>query len=108
LTSPCPRLSHTVTTPGGTLTSNKIFRVTPQISSFSPTTGAAGTTVVIDGESFTGATEVVFACEKKATFTVDSDTKITATVPAGAMNGAINIVTPGGSVGSPTSFTVTP
>jgi uncharacterized repeat protein (TIGR03803 family) len=100
--------SITVTEPGGTLTSNKIFRVTPQISSFSPTDGPAGTTVVITGDSFAGASEVVFACGKKATFTVDSDTQITATVPTGAMTGAINVVTPGGHVGSATSFTVTP
>ncbi|MGA7294454.1 MAG: hypothetical protein WBW85_18110 [Terriglobales bacterium] len=54
-----------------------------------------------------GATEVVFACGDKATFTVDSDTQIMATVPAGAMTGAINVVTPGGHVGT-ASFTVTP
>jgi uncharacterized repeat protein (TIGR03803 family) len=98
----------TVGEPSGTLTSNKIFRVTPQILSFSPTSGSDGATVVITGNSFTGATEVVFACGKKATFTVDSDTKITATVPAGAMTGDINVVTPGGHVGSATGFTVTP
>jgi len=100
--------SITVNEPGGTLTSNKIFRVTPQIFSFSPTTGSAGTTVVITGDSFTGATEVTFPCGKKATFTVDSDTQITATVPAGAMTGEIGVYTPGGNVGSPTVFTVTP
>jgi uncharacterized repeat protein (TIGR03803 family) len=100
--------SVTVTEPGGTLTSNKIFRVMPQISGFSSTSGPVGTTVVITGNSLTGATEVIFACGKKATFTVNSDTQITATVPAGAMTGAINVVTPGGHVGSTTDFTVTP
>ncbi len=98
----------TVTESSGTLTSNKVFRVTPQISSFSPTSGPSGTTVVITGDSFTGATEVTFPCGKKATFTVDSDTQITATVPAGAMTGEIGVYTPGGNVGSSTSFTVTP
>ena len=98
----------TATTPGGTLKSNVAFRVTPQISGFSPTTGPAGTTVVITGDSFIGATEVTFPCGKKATFTVDSDTQITATVPAGAMTGEIGVYTPGGNVGSPTVFTVTP
>jgi hypothetical protein len=33
----------TVTTPGGTLTSNKIFRVTPGILSFNPTSRKVGT-----------------------------------------------------------------
>jgi uncharacterized repeat protein (TIGR03803 family) len=99
--------SITVAEPGGTLTSNKIFRVIPQAFSISPTSGPSGTTVVITGDSFTGATEVVFACGEKAIFTVDSDTQITATVPAAAMTGAISVVTPGGNVGSPI-FTVTP
>jgi len=99
--------SITVTEPGGTLTSNKIFYVTPQIFSFSPTSGPAGTTVVISGNGFLGTTRVVFACGNAATFTVDSDTQITATVPASALTGAINVVTPGGHVGSTTGFTVT-
>lgn len=98
----------TVTEPSGTLTSNKIFRVVPWISSFSPASGPVGTTVVIHGDSFTGAKRVVFACGNQATFTVDSDTQITATVPAGALTGAINVVTPSGPVGSTTTFTVTP
>jgi uncharacterized repeat protein (TIGR03803 family) len=98
----------TVTQSSGTLTSNKIFRVKPQILSFSPTSGAAGTSVVITGNSFTGATEVVFVCGQTASFTVDSDTQITATVPAAATTGTISVVTLGGNVGSPTSFTVTP
>jgi uncharacterized repeat protein (TIGR03803 family) len=98
----------TVTESSGTLTSNKIFRVRPQIFSFSPMTGPAGTSVIITENSFTGATEVTFPCEKKATFTVDSDTQITATVPAGAMTGEIGVYTPGGNVGSSTVFTVTP
>ncbi len=98
----------TVTTPSGTLLSNKSFRVAPQIFSFSPTSGAAGTTVLISGNGFLGATRVVFACGNQATFTVDSDTQITATVPASALTGAINVVTPGGHVGSTTSFTVAP
>jgi uncharacterized repeat protein (TIGR03803 family) len=100
--------SVTVTEPSGTLTSNKIFRVVPWISSFSPTTGPAGTTVVITGTSFTGATVLSFTCGKKATFTVDSDTQITATVPEGALSGPINVVTPDGHWGSIPHFTVTP
>jgi uncharacterized repeat protein (TIGR03803 family) len=99
--------SITVAEPGGTLTSNKIFRVKPQISSFSPTSGPAGTTVIITGNSFTGATEVTFAVQKKATFTVDSDTQITATVPAGATTGVICVWTAGGNADLST-FTVTP
>jgi large repetitive protein len=45
-----------VTTPKGTLICNVNFRVTPTISDFSPTSGPAGTSVVITGEGFRGAT----------------------------------------------------
>jgi hypothetical protein len=98
----------TVTTPSGVLQSNRTFLVRPQILSFSPPSGSVGASVVITGESFTGATEVTFPCGKRATFTVDSDTEITATVPAGAMTGEIGVYTPGGNVGSFNVFTVTP
>lgn len=97
----------TLTTPGGTLTSNKKFRVTPQITRFSPTSGAVGTPVTITGQSLTQATKVTFG-GVPATFTVDSDQQVTATVPTGAVTGRISIVTPGGTAASAKSFTVTP
>jgi uncharacterized repeat protein (TIGR03803 family) len=96
-----------VTTPGGTLTSNKQFRVTPQIASFSPPSGPVGTSVVIMGVSLTQATKVTFGA-KAANFTVNSDTQVTATVPTGATTGKITVTTPGGTATSATSFTVTP
>ncbi len=49
--------SVTVTTPGGTLTSNKPFRVTPKILSFNPTSGPVGTSVTITGNSLTQTDE---------------------------------------------------
>jgi uncharacterized repeat protein (TIGR03803 family) len=98
--------SVTVTTPGGKLTSNKIFRVTPVILSFSPASGPVGTKVTIMGSSFTHASKVTFG-GVKATFSVDSDTQITATVPTGAKTGKIQVTTPGGTATSSTSFTVT-
>ena len=97
-----------VTDPGGTLKSNKEFRVTPLVESLTPSSGPAGTSVVIAGESLTQATEVVFACGQKASFTVDSDAQITAIVPQGAKSGRITITTPSGIGESPTPFTVTP
>ena len=99
--------SVTVNTPGGTLTSNRIFRVTPVILSFSPTSGSVGTPVTITGASFTGATKVTFGGIKATTFSVDSDTQITATVPTGAKTGKIQVTTPGGAATSPGVFTVT-
>jgi uncharacterized repeat protein (TIGR03803 family) len=97
----------TVTTSGGTLNSNKTFRVTPQIISFSPPSGTVGTSVVITGVSLTQATKVTFGA-KVASFTVNSDTQVTATVPTGAVTGRIAITTPGGTATSATNFTVTP
>ena len=97
----------TLTTPGGTLTGNKKFRVTPQITSFSPPSGSVGTPVTITGQSLTQATKVTFG-GVPATFTVDSDQQVTATVPTGAVTGRISIVTPGGTAASTKSFTVSP
>jgi len=98
----------TVTTPSGTLTSNQEFRVTPQILSFTPPSGPAGMSVTITGNSLTQTTKVTFDSIKATTFTVDSDTQVTATVPTGAKTGLIGITTAGGSAPSPTTFTVTP
>ncbi|MGA9306083.1 MAG: choice-of-anchor tandem repeat GloVer-containing protein [Candidatus Sulfotelmatobacter sp.] len=98
----------TVTTPSGTLTSNKIFRVVPEIASFSPADGPVSTNVVITGESFVGVIDVHFGNVKVTSFTVDSDTQITATVPAGAETGKVSVCTPGWSADSATNFTVTP
>jgi uncharacterized repeat protein (TIGR03803 family) len=97
-----------VTEPGGTLTSNKTFRVVPQITSFSPASGPVSTSVVITGETFVGVIDVHFGNVKVTSFTVDSDTQITATVPAGAETGKISVCTAGGSGDSATNFTVTP
>ena len=77
----------------------------PSVTGFSPTSGPVGTSVTISGTGFTGATAVAFN-SVPATFTVDSDTQITATVPA-TTSGPIGVTTPGGSSTSSTNFTVT-
>jgi hypothetical protein len=61
--------------------------------------------VVLTGKSFTQATAVKFGT-KTATFTVNSDTQITTTVPTGAITGKISVTTPGGTANSSTTFTV--
>jgi len=83
--------------------------VGPSISGFSPTSGPPGTSVVISGSGFTGATDVRFngTSVGSANFTVDSDTQVTATVPSGATSGPIAIDAPGGTATSAQSFTVT-
>jgi uncharacterized repeat protein (TIGR03803 family) len=99
--------SVTVTTPGGVLTSNKKFRVTPQLTSFTPSTGPVGTVVTITGVSLTQATKVTFGGVAATAFTVNSDTQVTVTVPTGAVTGKIVITTPGGTASSTTNFTLT-
>ena len=89
----------TVTTSGGTLTSPQVYKVIPVLSSFNPTSGPVGTQVTISGTGFIGATSVTFG-GVKATFTVNSATTITATVPSGAVSGKIKITAPGGTVTS--------
>ena len=97
----------TVTTSGVTLTSNRIFRVTPQIKSFKPPSGPVGTVVMITGVSLTQTTKVTFGGVAATNFTVASDTQVNATVPTGAKTGKIVITTPGGTATSPGVFTVT-
>ena len=90
----------------GTLKSNQKFLVTPVVLSFSPASGPVGATVVITGNSLTGATKVTFGGVKALIFSVDSYTQITATVPTGAKTGKIQVTTPGGTASSPATFTV--
>ncbi|MBF0525243.1 MAG: IPT/TIG domain-containing protein, partial [Deltaproteobacteria bacterium] len=51
----------------------------PWVISFSPASGASGTSVVITGSNFTGATAVSIAGSAAQSFTVNSATQITAT-----------------------------
>ena len=81
---------------------------TPTITSFAPTTGSAGTAVVITGTSLTGTSSVRFNGTAATSFTVNSATQVTATAPAGVTTGPISLTTPGGTATSATNFTVTP
>lgn len=95
-----------VTTAAGTGTSAASFTVAPRITSFTPTSGPAGTSVTINGANFTGTTSVNFN-GTPAGFAVNSSVKITATVPAGATTGRISVTTPAGMATSG-NFTVKP
>jgi uncharacterized repeat protein (TIGR03803 family) len=97
--------SVTVTTGTTTLASRRSFSVTPTSKTFSPASGPVGTVVTITGTGFTQATKVSFN-KLVATFTVVSDTEVTATVPTGATTGKVVVFTKGGSASSTTNFTV--
>jgi uncharacterized repeat protein (TIGR03803 family) len=99
--------SVTVKTSAGTLASNDVFRVTPQILSFNPTSGTVGTNVTIAGVSLKQAKKVAFGGVAATSFTANSDKQVTATVPTGARTGHITITTPGGVAVSKGIFTVT-
>jgi hypothetical protein len=96
-----------VTAAGGTATSATAFTVAPRITTFSPTGGPTGSSVVITGANFTGATAVKFN-GKAAVFTVNSAAQITATVPSSATPGLISVTMPAGTGTSATSFSVAP
>jgi hypothetical protein len=77
----------------------------PSISSFLPPSEVVGASITITGTNFTGATGVTFN-GVVASFTVDSDTQITATVPIGATTGPIAVTGPDGTGTSAAPFTV--
>jgi hypothetical protein len=99
-----------VTTTSGTGTSPLPFTVTspPTISTLAPTSGPVGTSVDIQGSSFTGATNVTFN-GTAAAYTVDSDSEIHASVPSSATSGPVSVTTPSGTTTTTTAsvFTVT-
>ena len=96
-----------VNTSSGILFSSKIFRVTPKILSFSPVSGAVGSTVTITGSGLIQAVNITVGGVRVTSYTVNSDAELTFTVLAGAKTGAIAVTTPGGAASKKT-FTVTP
>jgi len=92
--------------PSGNLLTPLKFKVLPGTSSFSPASGPVGTVVTINGTGLLQATAVKFGGIAATAFTVNSDIKITATVPTGAITGKISVTTPGGVGNSTTNFTV--
>ena len=93
----------TVTTPSGTSATGAVDKFTytagPTVLSLSPSNGptAGGTSVVITGTGFMGATAVKFGTTAATTFTVSGVTQITATSPAGAGIVDVTVTTPVGT-----------
>lgn len=77
----------------------------PTLVNFTPASGLVGGQVVLSGSNFTGASSVTFN-GTAATYTVNSSTQITATVPVGATTGKLSVTTPGGVAESSFNFTV--
>ena len=110
----------TVTTPAGTASSTGSFTViaplpagppkapvtaVPSIGGLSPVSGTVGTWVTIGGSRLTGTSSVKFA-GVPASFTVNSDSQISARVPDGATTGPVTVTTANGTATSSSGFTV--
>jgi uncharacterized repeat protein (TIGR03803 family) len=112
LTAVVPAGAHTgavtVTTGTTTRTSPQTYKVKPKITNFTPSSGPVGTLVTINGTGLIQTSAVNFGTVKATTFTVKSDSQVTAVVPSGLAAGAvtISIITPGGTANSPAKFTL--
>jgi hypothetical protein len=98
---------HSTDASNGDVTKNYTLVVVSvtQVTSFAPTSGPVLTNVVLTGAGFTGATSVTVN-GVGATFTVNSDTRLTLTVPANATTGTISVTGPNGAASTLTAFTV--
>ncbi|MEU2041992.1 IPT/TIG domain-containing protein [Nocardia niwae] len=90
----------TVTTLGGT--SNAVFYTyvpAPALTSVSPSSSSAagGTTVTLTGTNLSTASAVLFGSTAATSFTVDSDTQITAVSPAGTGTVQVTVTTVAGT-----------
>ena len=98
-----------LTTPAGSSsgTGLTVTAATPTISSLSAASGIRGDSITITGDFYNTVTDVKFGSVSASSFTVNSVTSITATVPTGAANGAQNVtVVAAGGTSADSSFTV--
>ena len=96
-----------VTTSAGTGSSSTSFTYlpAPTIGSFTPSNGAAGTTVTINGTNFvSGGTTVKFNTTAASSVTFVSTSQIKAVVAAGTTSGLISATTNGGTATSAASY----
>ena len=95
--------------PGGGTSAELALAVTvpaPAIVSFTPGSGAVGTTVTVVGSNLNGATALTLNGTPVGSFTVASPTVLSFVVPVGASSGLVAVTTPGGTATSASAFTV--
>jgi uncharacterized repeat protein (TIGR03803 family) len=78
-----------------------------QFTTFVQPTAAVGGTAQILGQGLTGTTSVTFNGLAATSFTVITDTYMTAVVPSGATTGKVVVTTPGGALTSNVNFRIT-
>ena len=94
---------------GGLLSGGTVYSLDMGLGpfiTFVQATGKIGQTAQILGQGLTGTTSVTFNGVSAASFAVNSDTSMTAVVPAGATTGAVVVITPSGTLTSNRSFRV--
>ncbi len=95
-----------ISTPGVEVHGGTIFRILPIITSFTPTTGIAGSTVTVTGSGFKEATAALIGGASAPSITVVNDTQLKIVVPPGTIGaGPITIIAAAGSATSAASFT---
>ena len=97
----------TLTTSDGSFTTANLFYLPANITSFTPTNSAPGTTVKITGVNFTNTSAVSFN-GTAAAFVVTNNTTIGAIVPSGFTTGPIFVTTPAGTTTSAGLFYAAP
>lgn len=93
---------------GGTVAAAPAYAAAPTVTRFSPTSGPVGTSVTITGSGFVAPAKVTFGGVAASIVKVSSSTSILTQVPPGAVTGKLVVTVAGGSVGSASSYTVTP
>ncbi|MBU6347697.1 MAG: IPT/TIG domain-containing protein, partial [Actinomycetales bacterium] len=84
-----------------------VTAATPTITSLSATSGIRGDSITITGNFFNNVTAVKFGSVSATSYTTNSVTSISVTVPTAAVNGAQNVtVTADGGTSAGSSFTV--
>jgi hypothetical protein len=94
----CTSISNTI---------NVVVGLIPQITSFTPSSGAAGSVITVYGSGFSSANNLYFN-NTASVFTIINDGIIDVTVPGGATSGPLQIFNSCGDTFSSSSFTVIP
>lgn len=98
----------TVTTPGGQTVSAGTFHVDPKITSFTPSSAAVGTTIVVTGTGLASVDQIAFGGGVTATPSqTPTATKLKVVVPPGATTGPFTFHAPSNTAPSPSPLTIT-
>jgi hypothetical protein len=84
-----------------------VYTYTASVTGFSPTSATAGSAVTVTGQNLGTASAVLFD-GVAGLITSDTPTAVTATVPAGASDGVVTVVTTYGTAVSAEPFDVAP